>query len=334
VCPPWRSASAAHAAGRRVPLLLLPAEYQLRVDRHLWSLADDSIAAIPLPAALGFFLFASPRGWALAVDHYFSAALLHPFTGASAALPELPPSFRGDLIVRRDIVWDHSPQHAVMIARRTKKPCSSAAFFCRPGDGSWSPVECAEEIGQVSSITYCDGAFYLFDEETRRTVGVDCETFAVATVIEPPPVTLIVPDEHLLTWNRPKAESTLVVSSAEEFLVIVRTHQPEGSYGGSGEDVLIEAFRWDRRSWAGVDDIGDHAVFVDSFRGFCVEANGVNGVRRNCVYVADGSSDGTCTVSMLDLAGLATERLPLGNLGSHRCGRFWQRPSWSMPNLH
>jgi hypothetical protein len=195
-------------------------------------------------------------------------------------------------------------------------------------------VECTEEIGQVSSITYCDGAFYLFDGETRRTVGVDCETFAVATVIEPPPVTLIVPDEHLLTWNRPKAESTLVVSSAEEFLVIVRTHQPEGSYGGSGEDVLIEAFRWDRRSWAGVDDIGDHAVFVDSFRGFCVEANGVNGVRRNCVYVADGSSDGTCTVSMLDLAGLATERLSLGNLGSHRCGRFWQRPSWSMPNLH
>jgi hypothetical protein len=232
-----------------------------------------------------------------------------------------------------------------MVARRTKKPCSSAAFFCRPGDGSWSPVECAEEIGQVSSITYCDGAFYLFDEETRRTVGVDCETFAVATVIEPPPVTLIVPDEHLLTWNRPKAESTLVVSSAEEFLVIVRTHQPEGSYGGSGEDVLIEAFRWDRRSWAGVDDIGDHAVFVDSFRGFCVEANGVNGLRRNCMYVASTNClvDDECgmdvlygvySVSVLDLADLTTQNLSHGNLMNCRYGRHLQWPTWFMPNLH
>jgi hypothetical protein len=318
VCPSWRSASAPHAARRRVPLLLLPAEYQLRVDRHLWSLADDSVAEIPLPAAVGFFLFASPRGWTLAVDHYFSAALLHPFTGASAGgLPELPPSFRGDLTVRRDMVWDHSPQHTVVIARLTTKV---SCFFCRPGDGSWTPMECSEEIGQVSSVTYCDGAFYLFDGETRRTVGVDSETFAVAAVIEPPPLSNV----RLRVFP-------LVVSTADDMLLIVRTPPPSSVSG----NLVTRAFRRDhRRRWAEVNDIGDRAVFIDSFRGFCVEANGVNGVRRNSVYVANVIRDGSCTVSMHDLAGLSTEHLPLGNLSNHRCGRFWQRPSWSMPNLH
>uniref|UniRef100_A0ACD5XX33 Uncharacterized protein n=1 Tax=Avena sativa TaxID=4498 RepID=A0ACD5XX33_AVESA len=334
VCPSWRSASAAHAARRRVPLLLLPAEYQLRVDLHLWSLADDSIAEIPLPAALGSFLFASPRGWALAVDQHFSAAVLHPFTGASAALPELPPSFRADITVRRDMVWDHSPQHTVVIARRSQTTKLLSCFFCRPGDGFWSAVECSEEIGQVSGITYFDGAFYLFDGETLRTVGVDSETFAAVAVIEPPTVTLVTPDERLRPWNRRKAESTLVVSSADDFLVIDRRHELGGPYGGSGEVVSIEAFRWDGRSWAAVDDIGDRAVFVDSSRGFCVEANGVNGVQRNCVYVATSNHHGRCTVSVLHLAGRTTERLSLGNLSQHRCGRFWQWPSWSMPNLH
>uniref|UniRef100_A0ACD5XV50 Uncharacterized protein n=1 Tax=Avena sativa TaxID=4498 RepID=A0ACD5XV50_AVESA len=335
VCPSWRSASAAHAAHRRVPLLLLPAEFRHDGEgvqhRHLWSLADDSIAEIHLPAILRSFLFASPRGWALAVDQHFSAAVLHPFTGASAGLPELPPSFRGDTIVRRDIAWDHSPQHTVVISRWTAK---LSCFFCRPRDGSWSPVECWEEIGQVSGITYCDCAFYLFDGETRRTVGVNSETFAVTTVIEPPRVTLVTLREHLRRWNRRKAESTLVVSSADDFLVINRKHELGESYGGSGAVVSIEAFRWDGRSWAAVDDIGDRAVFVDSSRGFFVEANGVNGVQRNCVYVANSNYQGRCTVCVFHLAGRTTERLSLGNLSQHRCGRFWQWPSWYMPNLH
>uniref|UniRef100_M8AP51 KIB1-4 beta-propeller domain-containing protein n=1 Tax=Aegilops tauschii TaxID=37682 RepID=M8AP51_AEGTA len=169
------------------------------------------------------------------------------------------------------MVWDRSP-HAVMIAlRSTKMPC-----FCRPGDQSWSPVECLEELSQVSSITYCDGAFYLFDAGTRKTVCLDSETFAVSAVIEPPPAQLM-------------REPTLAVSSAE-LIMIGRTHVlPPGGFDGPVKLRRARAFRWDRRnptSWAAVEDIGNRAVFVDSFRGFYVEANGFNGVRRNCVYVA------------------------------------------------
>ncbi|VAH08146.1 unnamed protein product [Triticum turgidum subsp. durum] len=212
VCPSWRSASAEHAARRRVPLLLLPSQQNSRVNRRLWSLADDSITEIPMPAACGrSFLFASPRGWTLAVADDFSATLLHPFTGASESLPALPPSFHdGYQMILRDMVWDRSPD-AVMVS--------------------------------------------------------------------------------------------------------------QGCHRSKG---LFKAFRADRGNLAagwsevGGGGLGDRAVFVDHVRGFCVEANGVNGVRRNCVYVASAHEEanansgwgdwGRYTVSMLDLDGLTTSQ--------------------------
>ncbi|XBI81998.1 hypothetical protein VPH35_090791 [Triticum aestivum] len=308
VCPSWRSASAVHAARR---CSSCPPN------------TSPIVVKISVPAARGSsFLSASPQGWALAVDSDFSATLLHPFTGASASLPALLRSLSLSVnFIVRDMVWDRSP-HAVMMARTGRQE-----------QARWS----------ARSITYCDGVFHLFDGETRRTVGLDSETFAVAAVIQPP--VMLMP-EHLrrgAPWNRRRAESTLVVSPGD-LLVIVRTHLLlPGASDGSRE--LFKAFRCrlGRRSriptrWSEVDDIGDRAVFVDSFRGFFVEANGVNGVRRNCMYVAsscqDADGDSRYAVSALDLARLTTERLSLGNLGSRRCdGGFREWPSWSMPNL-
>lgn len=274
VCPSWRSASAAHAARRRVPLLLLPCQVYSSVNRRLWSLTDDRIVVTPMPAARGrSFLFASTHGWMLGVAGDFSATLVHPFTGASAILPSLPSSFRdNDEKILRDMVWDWSP-HAVMVST------SKGAFFCRPGDGAWSPAGCSQ-LAAISSITYCNGAFYLFDGDTRKTTVLDATNFAVVEVIEQP--ALEMPNR----WC--ESESTLVVSSAD-LLLIVRTRLLHpGGFHGSGE--LFKAFRAERRNrppiWSEVADIGNRAVFVDHFRGFCVEANGLNGVRRNCMYVS------------------------------------------------
>lgn len=337
VCPSWRSASAEHAARRRAPLLLLPSQSYSRVNRRLWSPADDSIKEIPMPAACGrSFLFASPRGWTLGVANDLTATLLQPFTGASESLPALPPSFHDEYKkILRDMVWDRSPD-AVMISP------GKGAFFCKlPGDGgSWSPAG-SSQTAVVSSITYDDGTFYLLDGRARRVTAVDAATFAVTAVVEPPD---LVSPRH--SWCTP--ESTLVVSSGE-LLLIVRTHLlfQVAPYGSEG---LLKVFRADSRSlaagWSEVagGGIGNRALFVDHLRGFCVEANGLNGVRRNCVYVAsshemvndDYGLDvwGRYTVSVLDLDDLTTQDLSYGNLLKCMCGRFWQWPSWIMPNLH
>ncbi|CAM0955185.1 unnamed protein product [Alopecurus aequalis] len=336
VCPSWRSASSAHAARHRVPLLLVPSQVS-SVNLILWSLVDDRIVEMPVPAARGFyFLFASPRGWTLGVGpHDLSAKLLHPITGASESLPALPPSFRGDdRKTLRDMVWDRSPA-AIMVSPR------KGAFFYRLspcGGGSWSPVaRCSQDAHRVSSITYCDGTFYLLDGSARRVIAVDGTTFAVTAVIEPPD--MVSPR----TYCGP--ESTLIASPGE-LLLIVRTsllfevvyHSSEG---------FLKVFRADVRSqaaaWSEVTDgsgIGDRAVFVDHVRGFCVEASGVNGLRRNCMYVARGyevvDDDygmdvyAKFTVSVLDLADCTTENLEYGNLRKFRDGRLWQWPSWSI----
>ncbi|KAK1697643.1 hypothetical protein QYE76_014340 [Lolium multiflorum] len=340
VCPSWRSASAAHAARRRVPLLLVPSQIS-SVNRGLWSLADDRIVEIPVPAASGFFfLFASPRGWTLGVAHDgASAKLLHPITGASEGLPKLPPPFfrDGDRKILRDMVWDRSPD-AIMISP------GKGAFFCRlppsGGGGSWSPVAgCSlQDAGRVSSITYCDGTFYLLDGSTRRVMAVDGTTFAVAAVIEPPD--MVLPARF---WLEP---NSVLVASSGELLLIVRTslllevvyHSSEGFL-----KIFRAGVRGPAAAWSEVTDgsgIGDRAVFVDHFRGFCVEASGVNGLRRNCMYVARGyevvDDDygmdvyAKFTVSVLDLADLTTDNLEYGNLSKFRDGSLWRWPSWLM----
>jgi hypothetical protein len=275
-------------------------------------------------------------------SHDLSAKLLHPVTGASESLPALPPSFRDDdRKIIRDMAWDRSPD-AIMVSP------GKGGFFCRLrpcGGGSWSPIDgCLQDAGgHVTSITYCDGMFYLLDGSARRVMAVDGATFSVAAVIEPPDMVL---PPHL--WLEPN--STLIASPGE-LLLIVRTsllfevvyHSSEG---------FVKIFRADVRSpaaaWSEVTDgsgIGDGAVFVDHCRGFCVEASGVNGLRRNYMYVARGyevvDDDygmdvyAKFTVSVLDLADRTTENLGYGNLRKFRGGGgLWQWPSWFMTNLH
>ncbi|KAL5201947.1 hypothetical protein ABZP36_012899 [Zizania latifolia] len=338
VCPSWRSASAEHAARRRVPQLLLPSQSS-SPSRKVWSLTDDRLGEISLPGGRGrSFLFASTRGWMLGISGDLSSVtLLNPFTGSSADLPALSSSFCGDSDrVPRDVVWDWSP-HAVVVSP------GKGAFFCRPGDGSWSSVvvNCSQAAG-VSSITYCDGVFYLFDRATCKTAAVDAATFGEVNVIEPPPL-------EMFTWPRwRRFEANLAVSS-DELLLLVRTQLLHPVYGAWGtEKSYFKAFRVDNRGgggsrWSEVTDIGDRAVFVDHFRAFCVEVNGLNGLRRNCVYVASSYEEvnddygldinGRYTATVLDLADLKAVDLSHGNLLKVWCSRFWQWPSWSMPNL-
>ncbi|KAK3138560.1 hypothetical protein QOZ80_5AG0370470 [Eleusine coracana subsp. coracana] len=360
VCPSWRSASAAHAARRRVPLLLIPTQrYGTRVSRDVWSPADDSLREIPLAAARGrSFLFASHRGWTLAVaggDLSSKILMVNPFTGASAELPPLPFSRSGkchvsDDPVPRDLVWDLSP-HGVVVG----SPSGGGAFFCRHGDASssWTRLGCDDDSSAdvISSVTYCDGAFYLFEGNVCRITVVDAETLAVAAVIEPPAI----------KFPRWRFEANLAVSPGE-LLLLVRTQLLHPGWYNS--DDIFMAFRADQRRvggggtdvvWSEVaGGIGDRTVFVDHFRAFCVEANGLNGLRSNCMYVASsyGSVDddygmevtgGHYTVSVLNLDDLTTENLrckvdkknvKYGNLSKLNCNTFWQWPSWLLPNPH
>ncbi|KAL6841311.1 hypothetical protein ACP4OV_028829 [Aristida adscensionis] len=306
VCPSWRSASAAHAARRRVPLLLLPSgEGRDRATPRVWSLAGGRFRepGVPVPPGRGVsHLYASHHGWALAVaDGDLSATLVHPFAaGATADLP----------------------------------PLSAASFR----DESWTPIGCSA-AARVTGVTYCGGAFYLLEGSTCKVTAVDAETLAAAAVIEPPPA--VVPGPRCLV--------NLAVSPPGELLLLVRKLLLESGFNAW----QVKVFRANRAagdrspgwSWSEVaGGVGDRAVFVDHLRAFCVEASALNGLRGNCVYDArsceelhdDYGMDVTVehTVDVLDIADVTTLDVSLRKLVSLCPNRFWQWPSWSLPNLH
>ncbi|CAL4901159.1 unnamed protein product [Urochloa decumbens] len=253
---------------------------------------------------------------------------VHPITGASRDLPPLPS--RGAFqATPPELAWDWSPRGVLVSPRR-------GAFFYRPGDRtSWRPV--CPSSAYISSVTYCHGAFYLLDGTTCRATIVDAETLAVAEVIEPPAL-----GKEILPWLGSYFQIGLAVSPAE-LLLLVKCWEREGYKN------IAKAFRADRvpadRStmrWSPVADIGERAVFMDHLRAFCVEANGLNGVRRNCLYHARSYKvvnddygwdvNERYTVCVRDFANTISEDLGYGNLLKVTCS-FDRRqdPSWLLP---
>ncbi|KAL6841312.1 hypothetical protein ACP4OV_028830 [Aristida adscensionis] len=352
VCPSWRSGSAAHAARRRVPFLLLPTESYggAAAGRRAWSLAGDRLRNIPVPEAAGrSFLFASGHGWMLAVaERDLSAALVYPFAGGDLRLPALPASSFGDggeekdkLI--RDLSWDWSP-HGVVVSTRVSGAClwddeGKGAFFSRPGDESWTPV--GSPSACVTGVTYCGGAFYLLEGSTCKVTAVDAETLVVAAVIAPPEL-------GIPSWGR---EANLAAGPpGGEILLAVRTAL---LHSGVVTNKVVKVFRASRAaggdrslSWSEVAGGigGGRAVFVDHLRAICVDATALAGVRGNCLYVAGGHEEvnddygmdvsGRYTVEVLDVAELRTVDLSFGSLASVRLSSFRQWPTWSLPSLH
>ncbi|KAL6619104.1 hypothetical protein ACP70R_034243 [Stipagrostis hirtigluma subsp. patula] len=246
----------------------------------------------------------------LAVKYNLSVTLVH---GAPLRRRLCRPAHGAGLVPWRhkgarlgDMGWDWS-SHDVVVSMPYM-----GVFFCRPGDRTWRPIvgcSCAF----VTSVTYCDGAFFLLGG--RKVMVVDAGTMAVATVIEPPPAVKATPG-----WLY---KISLVVSP-DEFL-LVRTPLPHSVSNG-----LRGRHRRPRRVR------GHHHV-----RAFCVEANALNGLRGNCVYVAARSYEevrdeygtmsvnGRYTVSMHDIADdLTTVDLSLKKEVTVWSNMFWQWPSW------
>ncbi|KAL6619103.1 hypothetical protein ACP70R_034242 [Stipagrostis hirtigluma subsp. patula] len=340
VCPSWRSASAAHAARRRIPLLLVPTEddYRTCFKPGVWSLTDDRFREFSLPSLRGLpYLFTSHHGWMLAVETALSAALVHPLAGGSVDLPALPTPFRSYREkLLRDLTWDWSP-HGVVVSMPGR-----GAFFCRPGDGSWRPI--GSSSAGVTRVTYCDGAFFLFEGKTCRVIVVDAGTLAVDAMIEPP--------LELEAYSSWLYEVSLVVSPDE--LLLVRTPLLISEENGW----RVKVFRANRgvdgrsTSWSEIAGIGGRAVFVvvDHLRAFCVEADALSGLRGNFVYVARSYEEvhddlgmdvsGRHTVAVLDIAVVEAVDISLKNqekwvsMWWESWDTFWQRPSWWLPSLH
>jgi hypothetical protein len=326
VCSSWRSAArdAAAAPPPQPPWLLLPSSpswlfFCPREDRIYPNLR------LPRPAAEAHHrrrrrLYASPHGWALAIDPTdLAASLVHPFTGATRQLPRLPSFFAET----DDMAWDWSP-HGVMAS------CGEGLLFCgadpTAAASSWAPIPALADCN-ASSINYAGGEFFVFEEDVCRTTVVDAVTLAVAAVIPAPAVEL-------------PAEARVAVAGDELFLLV----KSKWMYL-FGDDVdFSKAFHVNHRgvnppAWQELAGIGDRALFVDSLHGFAVPTAGFGNLENNTIYSVSSKEVNNrrpttvnYNVSAFSLESRSSKKLAC-RLNDREMAMRAETPSWILPSL-
>jgi hypothetical protein len=321
VCSSWRSAAgdAAAAPPAQPPWLLLPSS----PSPLFFSPREDSIypnLRLPRPAAEAHRrrrrFYASPHGWALAVDPTdLAASLVHPFTGAVRPLPPLPAIFKET----DDLSWDWSP-HGVMVS------CGEGVLFWAsgpPAADSWAPIP-ALAYYSVKSINYAGGKFLLFEEEVCRTIIVDATTLDVAAFILAPAVEL--------------GEARLAVAGDELFLLL----KSKWMYL-FGDDVDFSKAFYANHSgvnpqWQELAGIGDRALFVDNLHGFAVPTAGFDNLESNTIYtVSKDDGNGSHTRVSYSVSAFSLESRSSKKLACRLNGRSMpmrgESPTWIVPSL-
>ncbi|XP_062219869.1 uncharacterized protein LOC133919484 [Phragmites australis] len=323
VCSSWRTAAvdAAAAPPPQPPWLLLPSS----PSRLFFCPREDRIypdLRLPPPAAEAHRrrrrLYASPHGWALAIDPTdLAASLVHPFTGGTRPLPPLPAFFAET----DDLVWDWSP-HGVMAS------CGEGLLFCAsdPHAASWAPIPALADCN-ASSINYADGEFFVFEEDVCRTTIVDAVTLAVAAVIPAPAVELT-------------SEARLAVAGDELFLLV----KSKWMYLFGNDVDFSKAFHVNHRSvdpaWQELTDIGDRALFVDSLHGFAVQTAGFGNLESNTIYSVSSKAVDyrrpttvKYSVSAFSLESRSSKKLAC-RLNGREMAMRGVAPSWIIPSLN
>jgi hypothetical protein len=317
VCSSWRSAArdAAAAPPPQPPWLLLPSS----PSRLFFCPREDRIypnLRLPRPAAEVHHrhprphLYASPHGWALAIDPTdLAASLVHPFTGATRPLPPLPFFFAET----EDLAWDWSP-HGVMASS------GEGLLFCAADPttaASWSPIRALYDCN-ASSINYAGGKFFVFEEDVCRTTIVDAVTLAIAAVIPAPAVEL-------------PAEARVAVAGDELFLLV----KSKWMYLFSDDVDFSKAFHVNHRSvnpaWQELTGIGERALFVDSHHGFAVPTAGFGNLESNTIYSVS-SKKVNYSVSAFSLETRTSKKLAC-RLNDQEMAMRGEMPSWIVPRL-
>ncbi|CAO2162053.1 unnamed protein product [Urochloa humidicola] len=199
-----------------LPCVAFPSQHGYMV----YSLAEGRMRdGVRLRPVTGLRVVPSPYGGggALATDlssFRHPSRLVDPFTGESAALPDLPvplgergPSSFEDEEPRVQgrrpaapptddgFAWDLCRPRGVMVAR------GDTAFFYETGrgtTGSWVPVHRAKSASGTMTVNHRGFFFFVLDQRTLLTTVIDARTLETVAEIGPPPGADAVDCAHLV----------------------------------------------------------------------------------------------------------------------------------------
>ncbi|CAL4957347.1 unnamed protein product [Urochloa decumbens] len=357
---PWISRVAAAAYDHQVleeppavdgetilPCVAFPSQHGYMV----FSLADGRMRdGVRLRPVTGRRVVPSPYGGGAALSTDLSSfrhpsRLVDPFTGESAALPDLPvplgetgpascepeePRVQG----RRPaapptddgFAWDRCPR-GVMVAR------GDTAFFCEMGmgrgrgAGGWVPVHRATSASGTMTVNYRGGFFFVLDQRALVTTVIDAWTLQKVAEIRPPP-------------GYDAVDCARLVASTDDVLLLV--HRARDTDCELFSEVYRARHKKPRPEWSMVNDIGDRALFVDRLHGFSVGVGGeggIDGIRRNCVYTISATpveDPQGRRVAVYNVEEFRVNRPYMGEtlecqLGSCLVEQIWGEPYWMIP---
>ncbi|CAO2203117.1 unnamed protein product [Urochloa humidicola] len=356
---PWISRVAAAAASDQVleeppavdgdttlPCVAFPSQHGYMV----FSLADGRMRpGVRLRPVTGLRVVPSPYGGGAALTTDLSSfrhpsRLVDPFTGESAALPDLPvplgeigpspfepeePRVQGR---RREapptddgFAWDRCPR-GVMVAR------GDTAFFYETclGGGGWVPVHRAKSASGTMTVNHRGGFFFVLDQRALVTTVFDSWTLEKVAEIRPPP-----------GCGGDAVDCAHLVASTDDVLLLV--HRARDTDCELFSEVYRARHKRPRPEWSKVTDIGDRALFVDRLHGFSVGVGVGEGtagiIRRNCVYTISATpveDPQGRRVAVYHIEEFRVNRPYVGEtlecqLGSCEVEQMWGEPYWMIP---
>lgn len=148
-----------------------------------------------------------------------------------------------------------------------RQPC-----FAKPGDRAWTPIETT--LLDYDDVIYFNGLVYAVDHDNGFLMVCDITApHPKGTLIESPP-----------PYDLTRSRKVYLIDISGELHVVVCYLKLMGYYYRVTNDFHVYKFEFRTNSWTGVDDLGDHAVFVGNNSSFVISTRGCPDFKRNAIY--------------------------------------------------
>ncbi|KAJ3688794.1 hypothetical protein LUZ61_017958 [Rhynchospora tenuis] len=318
VCTAWRFSTPSTDLLPQFPWILV--KHQNKPDLSFYSIPSNKIYSIHASKSLGKWLYGPLEGYMLVNLNYQSLwefgdpfaltlqlSLLNPLNNHEILLPAY--DFEG-LPYRFSCMGEYVFSYGYADYQTPK------LVFWHLGQDNWCELNLSSDYVNCKHICLKSMIFNV-ERETGVTKVIDIATGTLVYVI--PPI-----------------EGYSAVGS--EFIVdafgdILRVFQHDDPYTGLVYDTWFDVHRLEIMEngspcWVKVDNIGNQAVFVDSYNCFVLRAHDFAGIKRNCIYfltrISHGEEAPLYGVERIDIMTGAREHLPCP---------LKEPKSWFVPSL-
>ncbi|KAJ4747059.1 F-box protein skip23 [Rhynchospora pubera] len=280
VCKGWCTGAPPSERPPQFPLLLeRNLDHKYSSEFKLYSLPTGKTYSLQLPEAQNKMIFGQLEGYLVtfgAKDHDCSPALLNPFTRSELLLPfgdcyNFIPLYIGTNNPIRN------PDSVVLLVYCLER--GHCIGFWNKDENDWGlrGDSCLQRINLSLPVVVCHKGRIFFISYGWHTI-FQCRLYAIDLITGGKLFDVGLPNQihHF----------DCLVNAPSALLGIVQHHLYSACV--PLEECWFEVYQLEEGEypphWTKLSNIGDLMIFLNSFNGFCVSAEGFHGIRGNCIY--------------------------------------------------